>query len=105
MNFLRRFIPNLDEHLREMTNMLKNDNEVKWSEEAHKSFHAVKLSLTIAHVLINPDYSNDFIIFSFSSEHTMATVLMQKRDKTKLPIAFFSCNIKDAALKYNIIEK
>ena len=31
MNFLCRFIPNLDEHLREMTNMLKNDSTVKWS--------------------------------------------------------------------------
>jgi hypothetical protein len=35
----------------------------------------------------------------------MAAVLMQKRDKTELPIAFFSRNIRDAALKYNIIEK
>lgn len=28
-NFLRRFIPNLAEHLKEMTNMLKKDSEVK----------------------------------------------------------------------------
>jgi len=105
MNFLRRFIPNLVEHLRELTNMLKKDNDVKWSEEAHKSFHDVKLALTIAPVLINPDYSIDFVIFSFASKHTMAAVLMQKRDKTELPIAFFSCNIRDAALKYIIIEK
>ena len=35
----------------------------------------------------------------------MVVVLMQKRDKTELPLAFFSCNIKDATLKYNIIEK
>jgi len=30
MNFLRRFVPNLVEHLREMTNMLKKDSQVKW---------------------------------------------------------------------------
>jgi len=85
--------------------MLKKDNEVKWSEEARKSFHEVKLALTTAHVLISLDYSDDFIIFSFSSEHTMATKLVQKKDKTKFPITFFSRNIRDAALKYNIIEK
>ena len=34
MNFLRRFVPNLAEHLREITNMLKKDSQVKWTEEA-----------------------------------------------------------------------
>jgi hypothetical protein len=63
MNFLRRFIPNLAEHLREMTNMLKKDNDVKWSEEARKSFHAVKLALTTAPVLISPDYSMILLYF------------------------------------------
>ena len=35
----------------------------------------------------------------------MAAVLMQKRDEYEKPIAFFSRTIRDAALKYNIIEK
>ena len=105
MNFLRGFIPNLAEHLRELTNMLKKDGNVKWSEDAQKFFHLVKFALTIAPVLISPDYTSDFIISSFDFEHTMATVLMQKRDKTELPIVFLSRNIRDATLHYNIIEK
>ena len=32
-------------------------------------------------------------------------VLMQKRDQLEKPIAFFSRKIRDADLKYNIIEK
>jgi len=78
MNFLRIFIPNLAEHLREMTNMLNKDNEVKWSEEARKSFHAMKLALTTTPVLIILHYIDDFIRFSFASEHTMVAILMQK---------------------------
>ena len=35
----------------------------------------------------------------------MAAVLMQKRDEVENPIAFFSRTIRDAALRYNIIEK
>eukprot|EP00253_Pinus_taeda_P034003 PITA_34003 len=50
MNFLRRFVPNLAEHLREMTNMLKKDSQVKWTEEAVKSFNLVKLALSSAPV-------------------------------------------------------
>ena len=52
MNFLRRFIPNLAKHLCELTNMLKKDNTVKWTEDAMKYFNLVKLALTLATVLI-----------------------------------------------------
>ncbi len=105
MNFLCRFVPNLAKHLREITNMLKKDIQVKWTEEAIKYFNLVKLALSSAPLLVSPDYTQDFILFSFSSEHTMSAVLLQKRDDHKRPIAFFSKAIRDAALKYNIIEK
>lgn len=105
MNFLRRFIPNLAEHLHELTNMLKKNNAMKWTEDAMKSFNLVKLALTIALVLISPTYTHDFIIFSFASENTLAVVLMQKKDHVEQPIAFFSWTIRDSALRYNIIEK
>ena len=67
INFFRRFIPNLAEHLREITNMLKKDNMVKWTEDAMKSFNLKKYALSTAPVLISLDYTQDFIIFSFSS--------------------------------------
>eukprot|EP00253_Pinus_taeda_P015204 PITA_15204 len=105
LNFLRRFIPNLAEHLREITNMLKEDSELKWTEEVVKYFNLVKLILSSAPTLISPDYTQDFILFSFASEHTLAAVLMQKRDGVERPIAFFSRIIRDGALNYNIIEK
>ena len=105
LNFLRRFIPNLAEHLREITSMLKKDSQVKWTEEEMKSFNLVKLALSSAPTLISPDYTQDFILFSFASEHTLAAVLMQKREGVEKPIAFFSRIIRDGALKYNIIKK
>ena len=105
MNFLHHFVPNLAEHLREMTSMLKKDSQVKWIEKAIKSFNLVKLALSLAQVLVSPDYTQDFILFSFASEHTMATVLLQKRGDHERPIAFFSMALRDATLKYNIIEK
>ena len=76
MNFLCHFVHNLAEHLREMTNMLKKDSQVKWIEEAIKSFNLVKLALSSAPVLVSSDYTQDFILFSFASEHTMAAVLL-----------------------------
>ena len=78
INFLRRFIPNLAKLLRNIINMLKKEQGVKWTLEAKKSFELVKQALTKTLVLISPDFSKDFYIFSFASEHTIAVVLLQK---------------------------
>lgn len=75
INFWRRFIPNLTKILRAITNMLRKDNEIKWNAEVKRSFSEVKEALPCAPVLISPNYTKDFIIFSFASEHTIAAVL------------------------------
>lgn len=99
MNLLHRFVPNLVEHLREMKNMFKKDGEVKWMEEVVKSFNLVNLALSLAPILVSPDYTHGFILFSFALEHIMAIVLLQKRDDHERPIAFFTRAIRDATLK------
>ena len=75
---MRRFIPNLAELLRNITNMLKKDSEIKWSIQAIQYFDMVKRALTKAQVLISPYFTKNFIIFSFASQHTVAVVLLQK---------------------------
>jgi hypothetical protein len=102
----RRFIPNLAELLRNITNMLKKDTKIKWNLEAKQSFEQVNNALTQAPVLISPDYTKDFYLFSFSSEHTIVVVLLQKNNEGyEQPIDFFSKSLRDATLNYNIMEK
>ena len=89
-----------------MTNMLKKVVGVKWTIEAKKYFELVKLALTRAPVLISPNFSKDFLIFSFALEHIVAAVLPQKNPEgMEQPISFFSKALRDAPLKYNIMEK
>jgi hypothetical protein len=106
INFLRRFMPNLAELLMNITNMLKKDAKIKWNTEAKKYFEQVNNALTQAPVLISPNYSKYFYLFSFSSKHTIAAVLLQKNNEGyEKPIAFFSKSLRDTALNYNIMEK
>ena len=78
INFLRRFIPNLAELCRNITNMLKNEQGVKWTLEAKKSFELIKQALTKTPILISLDFSKYFYIFSFASKHIIVVVLLQK---------------------------
>ena len=106
INFLRRFIHNLAELIILLNNMLKKDSKVNWTIEAKKAFEEIKIALTKTPVLTSPKFDRDFIIFSFASEHTIAAVLLQKDDQgCEKPIAFFSKVLRDAPLKYQIMEK
>eukprot|EP00253_Pinus_taeda_P015822 PITA_15822 len=86
--------------------MLKKDAKVKWSLETKQAFESIKTALTQTPVLTSPQFDKDFIIFSFASEHTIVAVLLQKDDQgNEKPISFFSRALRDAPLKYQIMEK
>ena len=94
------------ELLRNITNMLKKEKGVKWTLEENKSFELLKQALNKTPVLMSPNFSKYFYIFSFASEHTIAATLLQKNPQgQEKPIAFFSKALRDAPLKYNIMEK
>jgi hypothetical protein len=106
INFLGRFIPNLAELLRNITNMLKKDTKIKWDSESRKSFEQFKHALTQAPVLISLDFTKDFYLFSFTYKHTIAATLIQKNGEGyEQPIAFFSKYLRDPSLNYKIMEK
>ncbi len=106
MNFVRRFIPNFAEIVKDITRMLKKGVDIKWTAEAKNSFEKIKKALTQAPVLINPDFSKEFLVFTFASENTIARVLLQKgKQSTEQPISFFSRTLANAELKYNILGK
>jgi hypothetical protein len=86
--------------------MLKKDSEVKWKIEAKASFEHIKKVIGEAPMLTSLVYMKEFLIFSFASEHTIAVVLLQKNDEGfEQPIEFFSKSLRDAKLKYDILEK
>jgi len=57
-------------------------------------------------MLISPKFDRDFILFSFASKHIIVAVILQKNDQGyEQPIAFFRKALRNAPLKYNIMEK
>ena len=57
-------------------------------------------------VLVCPDYSKPFQIFSFSSTDTIVGVLLQKNEKNEEElIAFMNKYLRDVELKYHIMKK
>ena len=74
INFLRIFVPNYAEIVRNIVDMLKKNAELRWDKEAREAFSRIKEALQEAPVLISPDYQKVFQIFSFASPTTIAVV-------------------------------
>ena len=62
--------------MRKIIDMLKKDNEIKWTQEVKQAFNEIKKALTKAPVLVSPNFEKYFQIYSFSSDHTVAGVLL-----------------------------
>jgi hypothetical protein len=100
-NFVHRFIPNYAE-----IKLLKKDVKFEWNDESKRSFQSIKTAISEALVLISPDYTKDFQIFSFASEDTIAGVLLQKNDQGHdQPIAYMSRALQNSELKYPMFDQ
>ena len=64
--------------MKPLQNLLKKDAKFEWTDEGKGAFKSIKNAISMSPVLISPDYSKEFEIFSFSSEDTIAGVLIQK---------------------------
>ena len=66
----------------------------------------MKQAISEAPVLVSPNFSKYFLIFSYASKHTIVAVLLQKNNENmEQPIAFFSTMLRYGELKYDIMEK
>lgn len=78
----------------------------KWSEEGKKAFASIKDAIGQTPILVNPDFSKDFVIYYYASKHTMSGILLQKNeDNDEVPISFMSIPLKKHEIKYSIMEK
>jgi hypothetical protein len=61
--------------------LLKKDAKFEWTDEGRKAFKSIKDAIGKSLVLISPNYSKYFQIFSFALEDTIAGVLLQKNEE------------------------
>ncbi|XP_059075135.1 uncharacterized protein LOC131875125 [Cryptomeria japonica] len=78
VNFLRRFIPDFAKTTKYIVNTMSENVVFKWNEEGKRAFEEIKREIAHAPTLVNPDFSKDFIIYCYASEHTMSRILVQK---------------------------
>ena len=91
--------------IKPLLKLLKKDAKYEWTEEGRNAFKSIKDAIDKSPVLISPNYSKDFQIFSFASEDTIPGVLLQKNEEgQEQPIAFMSRELQNFELHYTSME-
>ena len=105
VNYLGRFVPNLQSIMKPINDLLKSDVEFVWGSSQSEAFNKVKTLLTKAPVLSFFDPKLPTVLSCDASSYGVGSVLMQDHDGQLRPIAFASRMLSTSEQHYAQIEK
>jgi hypothetical protein len=76
--YYRRFILDFSKIVKPITSLLKNDTKFDWSSKCNEAFEQLKVLLTTAPVLAQPDIEKPFDVYYDASGSGLGCVLMQE---------------------------
>jgi hypothetical protein len=76
--YYRRFIPDFSKLVKPITSLLKNETKFNWSSKCKEAFEKLKILLTTAPVLAQPDINKPFDVYCDASGSGLGCVLMQE---------------------------
>jgi len=87
-------------------NLTKKNTPFTWNQEEEQAFHSLQAALTIAPVLLLPDYGKPFTLIMDTSDHATRAILEQEDTLGRShPVAYFSKSLQPAECNYKIHNK
>jgi hypothetical protein len=106
INFVRRFVPNFSEMVKPLQNLIKKDAQYHWGPLENQDFNAIKKAIIDTPSLMSLDFSQDFTLYTFSSDCSYVVVLTQKNtENNEVPIAFMRSTFKGAEINYLAVDQ
>ncbi|OMJ24159.1 Retrovirus-related Pol polyprotein from transposon [Smittium culicis] len=106
VSFCRSFIDNFTDNAAPLYELLKKGNGFIWTSAQEKSFKRLKNSMVNAPVLIHPDTSKPYIMYTDASKIEIAAALFQKQsDGSVRSVAYSSRKLIAAELNYSTTDK
>jgi hypothetical protein len=103
--YYRRFIKDFSSIAAPLHLLLKKDQKWEWTEEQTCSFDKVKEKLISAPLLVHPDYTKPFYLYTDASNYGLGAVLSQKDDGDhEHPIIYLSRSLTPAESNYTATE-
>ena len=103
--YYRSFVRNFSGIARPLTKLLKKDTDFVWGPQQEQAFNALKAALTETPVLVFPDYSKPFTLYTDASLQGLGAVLMQPDERGKMRVIGYASRVlNDAETRYHSTE-
>ena len=77
--YYRRFVKDFSRIARPLISLMKKEMMFEWTEDCERAFQLLKEKLTTAPILVIPDPSLEYSVYSDASKHGLGCSLMQDR--------------------------
>jgi len=105
-NFYCCFVKNYSALAQPLFNLTKKDIPFHWEQEEEQAFHSLQSTLTMAPVLILPDYDKLFTLITDASNYATGSILEQEDAfGCSHPVAYFSKSLQSVERNYKIHDK
>ncbi len=103
--YYRKFVAGFSRIAAPMTELLHKDTAYSWGTAQQQAFDALKRSVTTAPVLLTPDDTLPFTVYTDASGFALGATLMQDQGKGLQPVAFLSRKMQPAERNYPVHEQ
>ena len=100
-NFYRKFVKGYSKIAAPLTELLKKDKAWDWNTKCQEAFEGLKKAMASEPVLVLPDHTKPFEIYTDASDVAIGGVLMQEGH----PVAYESRKLNETEQRYTVHEK
>lgn len=105
-SWFRKFVPGFSKIAQPLTQLTKKDVAWTWGEAQETAFNQLKVLLTTAPILSQPDYNVEFILRTDASNYALGAALLQGESPTdEHPIEYASRLLTPAERNYSTTER
>ena len=104
VNFLSFFLKDLQKVMIPIYDLTRKKKEFSWGEEHQNTFEKIKMLITKAPVLVMPNNTGTFLLFSDTSKIACGSALYQEQKGKHRLVAYYSKKLPDAASRYRCSE-
>lgn len=103
--YYRKFIDNYSKIATPLNELTKKDVTYKWTTIEQDAFDQLKHAITHAPVLVAPDMSKPFVVYTDASGYGVGAALMQDHGQGEQPVAYHSHKLNEHERNYPVYEQ
>ena len=103
--YYRRFVEKFARMAKPLTDLLKKDDRFLWTKDCQQAFETLRKALTSSPILVFPDFTKHFTLYTDASGVALGAVLTQMQDRKEHVVEYFSRVLSKPERNYSTIER